>query len=159
MQSFSRTWIKNPNKCFRLFLKINSVTILTFNPWMLLLWVLVYLLGSQTAVRIWPLGFVFHFVIYRASSTMTIRVKVMAWNDNQRLYFISFQNTCVNIFYLPSTYLGFGKWGSVFKSQCQWAGYDWVLETTSGIADLNKKLLKTDYQSNGFNMAVENESH
>ena len=58
----------------------------------------------------------------------------MAWNDNQRLYFISFQNTCVNLLYVSSTYLGSGSQGHVFKSQCQWAGYDWVLEATSGIA-------------------------
>ena len=75
----------------------------------------------------------------KASNTMTVRVKVMAWNDNQRLYFISFQNTCVNLLYLSSTYLGSGGQGHVFKSQCQWARYDWVLETTSGIAHTWRK--------------------
>ena len=79
----------------------------------------------------------------RASNTMTIRVKFMAWNNNQRLYFISFQNSFVNLLYLSITYLGCGSQGHVFKSQCQWAGYDWVLETTSGIAQTwTKSFLK-----------------
>ena len=65
---------------------------------------------------------------------MTIRVNVMAWNNNQRLYFISFQNSFFNLLYLSSSYLGSGSQGHVVKSQCQWAGYDWVLETPSGIA-------------------------
>ena len=67
---------------------------------------------AKPLFRIWPLGFVFHLnvtffnYLCRDSDTMIIRVKVMPWNDKQKLHFISFQNTWVNIFYLSSTYLG-----------------------------------------------------
>ena len=80
----------------------------------------------------------------KASNTMIIRVKVMGWSDNQRLFhFLSEYCICINIFYLSSTYLNSGSEGHVFKSPCQWAGYDCRLETTSGIAQTwTKSFLK-----------------
>ena len=75
--------------------------------------------------------------------------------------FISFQNAWVKssedkCITFPLLDFRSGSWGHL--SQCQWAGYDSGLETTSGIAETwTKSFLKKDYQSNSFNMAVENE--
>ena len=73
--------------------------------------------------------------------------------------FISFQNAWVKssedkCITFPLLDFRSGSWGHL--SQCQWAGYDSGLETTSGIAQTwTKTFLKRDYQSNSFNMAVE----
>ena len=130
MQSFSRTWIKNASKRLPMFL--NKV---------ILLLIQLLILGCSSFESLVydhldlysDLSVTFNYLC-RTSNTMTIRVKVMAWNDNQRFYFISFQNSFVNLLYLSSTYLGSGSQGHGFKSQCQWAGYGWVLGTTTGIA-------------------------
>ena len=166
MQSFSKTWIKNASKRFPMFLKnlilsLNQLLILgcsSFEFWS------IYAV-AKPLFQIWPLGFVFQLnvkfnYLCRASNTMAIRAKVSAWTHNQRLYFISFQNTCVKTFYLSSTsaYLGSGSEGHVFKSECLTGQLRLSARNNHwNCTDLNKKLLKTDYQSSSFNMAVENE--
>ena len=93
----------------------------------------------------------------RASNAMIIRVKVMAWNDNQRLFHFLSEFLLKHILafqYLPR----FWYLGSRVQIPMS-MGRLWlrVGKNFRNCTDLKEKLLKTDYQSNSFNMAVANE--
>ena len=93
----------------------------------------------------------------RASNAMIVRVKVIASNDNQRLFHFLSEFLLKHI--LPFQYLPrFWYLGSRVQIPMSMGRQRLrVGNNFRNCTDLKEKLLKTDYQSNSFNMVVVNE--